>query len=358
MAVAFNSSWLSGLMGGQKSPNIAIDIGSQVIKMIAVRRQKGQMPLVRHVQMEVAPEELNEGGLGDPAALGEIFRGMHRLLGVRERQVAFAIPYASTYRHTVLLPANLKKEDLDVQAEKSAHDILPISLDEAYWDYDVIGPSSNVGQNEVLLVAARRDLVDERLAALEAANLNPVHVDVDLYCLERLYRKLSSRLPVSEVVGLLDLGGRGFRLHVFYQNQAVYSRENNFGGAALVTDFARHYSMSQGQALGLILEHHGPLGWEKEVLAPWMENLAAEVAHELQMFSAASAYPALSMLWLCGGGALLKGVTQAIGAETGVETREFNPFRLAEQPRAESSSILGMGSALAVAYGALLAEKQ
>ena len=96
----------------------------------------------------------------------------HKALGSRIKNVALALPAAAVITKKVILPGNQREEDMEVQVQGEANQYIPFSLDEVNLDFQVLGPApSGEDEVEVLIAASRKEKIEDRVAAAEAAGL-------------------------------------------------------------------------------------------------------------------------------------------------------------------------------------------
>ena len=127
-------------------------------------------------------------------------------------------------------------------------------------------------QVEVLLAACRRENVDTRVEVLEAANLVPRVVDVEVYAMERAFGLIIDQLGLDEdyTVAIVDIGSTMTTLSVLNDGHTIYTREQLFGGRQLTEEIQRRYGLTMQEA-GLAKKEGGlPEDYEQEVLEPFL----------------------------------------------------------------------------------------
>ena len=92
-----------------------------------------------------------------------------------------------------------------------------------------MGPSAaDPNENEILLSACRREIVEDYAGVVASAGLQPVIIDVDSFAVERAYSLVTQAFGDSiqnKVIGLLDYGDTTTHLDVFIDGKIVYSRD-------------------------------------------------------------------------------------------------------------------------------------
>jgi type IV pilus assembly protein PilM len=209
-------------------------------------------------------------------------------LGSSTRFIAMALPTSAVITKKITLPANLREQDMEVQVESEANQYIPFALEEVNLDFQVIGPApSSPDDVEVLLAASRKEKVEDRVAAAELALLKPVVMDVEAYAIHSAYELVTKQLPgggEGQIIALVDVGASAMKVTIMKDDQQLYAREQAFGGSELTDEIMRAYGMGPEEAENLKRSGTPPDNYEAEILHPFIENLAQEVARALQFF--------------------------------------------------------------------------
>jgi type IV pilus assembly protein PilM len=223
----------------------------------------------------------------------------------------------------------------------------------------VIGPApSSPDDVEVLLAASRKEKVEDRVAAAEVAELKPVVMDVESYAVQAAYELVTKQLPgegAGQIIALVDVGAAAMKVTILKDNQQLYSREQSFGGGMLTDEIMRAYGMGPEEAENLKRSGTPPDNYETEILHPFIENLAQEVARALQFFFTSTPHNEVNHIILAGGSALIPGVADIVGQRTNVNTILADPFAgMAISPRIRAKQLATDAPSLLVACGLAL----
>ncbi|MDZ4099184.1 MAG: pilus assembly protein PilM, partial [Methylophilaceae bacterium] len=294
----------------------------------------------------LAKDAVVDGNIAELDNVVDAIKRAWKLLGSRERRAALALPAAAVISKKVLMTGGLREEDLELQVEAEANQYIPFSLDEVNIDFQVLGPSpKNPEEVEVLIAASRKEKIEDRVAAAEGAGLKVIVMDVETYATEAAYAVISKQLPNNgndQTVMIVDIGASMMHIDVLHDNESVYTREQSFGGGQLTQEIQRRYGLSVEEAE--IAKRKGglPDSYEAEVLQPFVQNLAMEVARALQFFTSSTQYNRVDHIVLAGGCAAIPGVNVMVQERTQVNTIVANPF----QDAAISSKIKGQQVAI------------
>ena len=312
-------------------PLIGVDISSASVKMVELAEvNKGVYRIESYAIAPLTKDAVVDGNIAGLEQVGDAVRRAWKQLGSREKRVALALPAAAVISKKVLMQKGLREEEMELQVEAEANQYIPFSLDEVNIDFQVLGDSpASAEEVEVIIAAARKEKIQDREAAAEAAGLKVVVVDVETYATEAAYKLAANQLPSAgrdQTVMIVDIGAMMMHINVLHNNSSVYIREQSFGGAQLTTEIQRRFGLSTEEAE--IAKRKGglPESYETEVLRPFVQTLAMEVGRALQFFTSSTQFNRVDHIMLAGGCASIPGVDVAVAERTQVNTIIANPF--------------------------------
>jgi len=315
-------------------PLIGVDISSSSVKMVELSEApKGAGYIVERYAIEPLPKDaVSDGNVNNLDALAESLQRAWKKLGSRIKNVSLALPAAAVITKKILLPAGMREEDLEYQVESEANQYIPFALEEVNLDFQVIGPApGNPEEIEVLLAASRKANVEDRVAATQAAGLKALVVDVEPYAAEMAFEQIRAQLPdgaIDKCVALVDIGASVMNVNVLRNGQSVYTRDQQIGGNQLTQQIQAIFGLSAEEAEAAKRNGGLPDNYESEVLSPFRENVAMEIARAIQFFFTSSQYNEVDYIVLAGGCAVLPGLDDAVATRTQVSTMVANPFAL------------------------------
>ncbi|MDP1733006.1 MAG: pilus assembly protein PilM [Sulfuritalea sp.] len=353
-------SALKSIFNPKLRPLIGVDISSTAVKMVElVDAGKGQ-PRVERYAIEPLPKEaVLDGNLASLESVADTLQRCWKRLGTSTRFVALALPTSAVITKKITLPANLREQDMEIQVESEANQYIPFALEEVNLDFQVIGPAPGSPDDvEVLLAASRKEKVEDRVAAAELAELKPVVMDIEAYAIQVAYELVIKQLPrqgADQIVALVDVGASAMKITIMKDNQQLYSREQAFGGSQLTDEIMRVYGMGPDEAENLKRSGTPPDNYEAEILHPFIENMAQEVARAMQFFFTSTPFNEVHHILLAGGSALVPGVAEIVGQRTNVNTLLADPFAgMAISPRIRAKQLAADAPSLMVACGLAL----
>lgn len=341
-------------------PLLGMDISSSAVKLVElVLNGKAGYRVERYTIEPLPKDTVVDGNIANLEAVTDVIKKAWRRLSTSTRQVALALPAAAVITKKIIVPAGQREDELEVLVESEANQYIPFALEEVNLDFQVVGPApSSPEELEVLIAASRKEKVEDRVAAAEAAGLKPVVMDVESYAALAAFELIQSQLPdegVDQVIALVDVGANVTNLTVLKNGQQLYAREQAFGGASLTQDIARRYGMSFEEAEVAKRTGACPDDFETELLRPFVENMALEISRALQFFFTSTQFNQVHHVVLAGGCAMIPGADETVATRTQVNTIVANPFAgMGVSDRVKARNLIVDAPALLVACGLAL----
>jgi type IV pilus assembly protein PilM len=156
---------------GRKKRSVGLDIGSGFIK-VAVVDHSGTEPVVEKIVLRaLGGDAIVEGEVMDPGLVAETLNDLFEESGIQQRDVVASVGG----RDVIIKPIQMdrmKKADAREVIRWEAEQHVPFDMDDVQLDFEITDPEAEGLQMSVLLVAAKRELVENKLALLEEADLN------------------------------------------------------------------------------------------------------------------------------------------------------------------------------------------
>lgn len=317
-----------GSLFGQSSPPLAgLDISTSGLRLVELADAgKGVVRLERHAFEALPRGAVVDGNIENFDQVAEAVRRIWKKSGTRARNVALGMPPAAVITKKIILPAGMAEDQLEVQVESEASQYIPFALDEVSLDFDVVGPAPNSPDDmEVMLAAARREKVEDRVAVAEAAGLSATVMDIESYA-ARAALERAAPTGQDKIVALFQIGAGITHVSMLHNGDTVYEKEQAFGGNTLTQEIVRNYGLAYEEAETRKKSGDLPENFRADVLTPFLESAALEVTRAIQFFFTSTPYTRIDQIWLAGGGAQLPGLVELIGGRTRIPTAQVTPF--------------------------------
>ncbi len=338
-----------------KKEVIGIDIGSSSIKLVQLRETKAGYQIVNLGIGPLPPEAIVDNAIMDSSAVVETIQNLIRGLEIKTKNVATSISGHSVIIRKIQLPI-MTEEEMESSIQWEAEQYIPFEISEVNLDFQIIGPDEkDPAQMNVILVAAKKDFVNDYVAVFKEAGLNPVVMDIDCFALENVF-EANHGSETDEVIGLLNMGASAMNVNVIKEGVSVFTRDIQVGGNMFNEEIQKRLGMSSEDAekakLGVVFEDVTSEAIQ-EVIEDAVENLSQEVQRSLDFFSATSADEKVHKLFITGGVAKTPQVKTVLEGRLGIPVEVFNPFQkiIASPDEFDPDYIESIGPLLSVAAG-------
>src|SRR3989475_4580232 len=194
---------LFGLLGGKKT-SVGLDIGSGIIKLVVIDHSGSEPELVKVATTEVAADAIVEVEVMDPGIVAEAIRGLFSTAGVKQKSVVTAVGGRDVIVKKIQMD-RMKEGDAREVIRWEAEQHVPFDMANVELDSQILDPDAEGLQMNVLLVAAKRELVESRVGLLSEAGLAPSVIDVDAFAIHNAF-ELNPPHAMQGVVGLVNIG--------------------------------------------------------------------------------------------------------------------------------------------------------
>jgi len=342
-------------------PLLGLDISPDAVKLVELSQSRGKIR-VEHADSEALPPgAVNDRDIQDATAVS---RALHTILErsrIRTKAVATALPANTAIVKVISLPAELDEVGIEEQIRFESSQYIPYSIDAVNFDFAVLGPDEvRKGYNHVLLVACKKEAIEDRAGALEEVGLKPKIIDVKPFALWLLHEHLTKASPLARdssggAVILVEIGSVTTNINVFQEGHPVYSREHNFGFGRLIEEIQRRYSLDTHVAQRM--ERFGglPPEYERDVLNPFARSMAQELFRSLDFFQASMPDISAGSVHLFGIGAKIPQLAEQLRQLVSFPVYVPDPFAGMEMaPQISRRFMDADRSSLAVACGLAL----
>lgn len=296
-------SFIAELIGAGSTAVLGVDIGSSTLKLVELESSSKGLKVVAAQVQPIPAGVIKEGKIDDVPAMAETLQRAVVASRTKTKNVAFAVPSSAVITRVVEMPGDLSDDELEMQLLLEAEQYIPYSLEEVALDFTKMSVSEDGQQAQVLIAASRKEAIEELVEVAEIAELKPKIIDVEPFCLERVYPLIAEQMEEDNdsLIAIVDIGARTLRFNVLDQGSTVYSREEMFGSNQVSEEVQRRYGLSAEEANAAQAEGGLPADFESEVLAPFHESLVQQISRSLQFFYSSSSYNHVDCMVLAGG---------------------------------------------------------
>jgi type IV pilus assembly protein PilM len=308
---------------GRGKRSVGLDIGSGFIKMVEVDHSGDQPEVVRVAMRPLLPDAIVEGEIMDPGLVADTVRGLFDEVGMKKKDVVTAVG-----GHDVII----KKIEMDRMKETEARQVIrweaeqhvPFDINSVELDFQVLDPNDSGLQMQVLLVAAKRELVENKVSLIMDAGLTPRVIDVDAFALHNAFERNYPE-GMRGIVGLVNIGHEMTNVNILENGVPILTRDIPFGSRKLREDLQRERGLTAEQAEDVV-QGREPLDDLERFVQSSADEVAVGVERAAAFLMTQQSDAGLGRLYLSGGGSRIPGMPEALGSRMGVETQVVNPF--------------------------------
>ncbi len=312
----------------RKKQLVGLDIGSSYVKVVELKNGgKGKRHQLLNVGIEPVPSQsIVEGGIMDSFAVSEAIRNLFERLGVKNTKVAIAVSGNGVIIKKITLP-KMSMEELSDQIRFEAEQYIPFEIDEVNIDYEVVD-SSEEDQMDVVLVAAKKDVISDYTSVVVQAGLEPVVVDVAAFALQNAY-EYNYNIDQDLITALVNIGASSTNINILLGNKSLFWRDLSVGGSLytqniqkeLGIDFESAEKLKKGESVeGITFDSVIP------VIDQTSQELIGELLKTFEFFKATSQFATIDRIVLSGGSAKVHGLDKMVEDKSGIRVDVFNPF--------------------------------
>lgn len=212
---------------GRKKTTIGLDIGSGLIKIAVVDHGQGDPELTKVVITPLLADAIVEGEVMDPGIVTDAIRSAMEEAGVKSRAVVTAVGGRDVIIKKIQIE-RVKEQQARELMRWEAEQHVPFDMESVELDFQILDPEGDGVEMSVLLVAAKRELVENKMRILTDAGLAPSVVDVDAFALHNAF-EVNHPDAMRGVVGLVNIGHDVTNINVLDEGVPILTRDITVG---------------------------------------------------------------------------------------------------------------------------------
>jgi len=309
---------------GRNATTVGLDIGSGLIKLVAISHASGGPVLTKVAFTSVVNDAIVEGEVMDPGIVADSIKGLMASAGIKAKRVVMAVGGRDVI---------IKKIAMDRMKETEAREVIrweaeqhvPFDMDNVELDFQILDPEAEGLQMTVLLVAAKRELVEHKLALLSEIGLSASVVDVDAFALHNAF-EVNYPEAMRGVVGLVNIGHETTNINILDDGVPVLTRDIPLGTRRFKEDLQRERGLSAESAEAVLRGTD-----TNEALEPLLESRGEELAVGIEraaafLQSASRSAAGISRVFTTGGGARIPGLNKLLSDRLRIPVQLANPI--------------------------------
>ncbi|MCP4599489.1 MAG: type IV pilus assembly protein PilM [Proteobacteria bacterium] len=309
---------------------VGVDIGTSSVKVVQVRESGKGIHLMKYGVEPLPPQSIVDGHVMNGGAVVDALSKIFKDLRISQRDVALSISGHSVIIKKLNLPL-MKRDELEEQIQWEAEQHIPYEISEVEIDYNILWQNPDVGQMDVLLVAAKKEEIQDLVEVVRQAKLKPMVVDIDAFALQNVY-ELSYGYNEGETIALLNVGASVTTVNILNGAVSQFTRDITNGGASITEEIQKQLQVSFEEAeaykAGGDIDSQEVVPQEvDEIISNVVDALAAEIQRSLDFYMATTSHGEVERIFITGGTSKIPYLRSSIERRSRVQVEQLDPFR-------------------------------
>jgi len=310
---------------------VGLDIGSSSIKLAELEETPKGYILNRFSQIPLEKGIIVDGVAVEQHELATKIKELFKQSGCKKKNVVTSISGHSVIVKKVTFPT-LEENELRDLIKDEAGKYLPFDDMEAVsYDFQILGENEfNPNQMDVIIVAAKKDIVDGYTDAVKQVGYIPVIMDVDSFALETMYEE-NYDFEDNEMAVLINIGASITNVNVVRGGMSIFTRDFTLAGNSITEAIQQKLGVTFEEAEKIKIE--GPGGNEaadkefRESLLHFAEPICSEIERSVDYFRSTYGGEYIKHVLVSGGSAKIPGIVNDLTQRLNVEAEIANPFK-------------------------------
>ena len=291
---------------GRKKITIGLDVGSGLVKAVVMDHSSGTPELVKVVITPLNDTAIVEGEVMDHAIVTEAIRQTLEATGVKTKQIVAAVGGRDVIVKKISIE-RVKEAQARELMRWEAEQHVPFDIESVELDFQILDPAGDGLEMSVLLVAAKRELVEAKRHLLNEAGFAAAVIDVDAFALHNAF-ETNHPDAMKGTVALLNIGNEITNLNILDEGVPILTRDLTVGTRRFREDLQREHGASADDAEQVLRGYDrtpaldSAVAMRGEEIAVGIERAATFLATSSRNFGQVRA------VYACGGGARVPGL--------------------------------------------------
>ena len=343
------------MLFSRKRDVVGLDIGSSSIKLVELKEGKTGYRLQSLALSHLPPEAIVDGALMDSVTIIDAIKDAMGQAKTKSKNVVTSVSGHSVIVKKITLPF-MTEAELEESIQWESERYIPFDINDVNIDFQILGSDAeNPESMDVILVAAKKEIINDYVSVIMEAGLTPIIIDVDAFALENTLA-INYDLEKSELVAIANVCASITSISILKNNVSAFTRDIFKGGNQVTEEIQRqlHIDFDEAERIKVGSKVDGasqPV--IQKVLKEASESLAVEIGNSIDFFQSSTTYEKISRLYLSGGGSKIKDFDILLQQQMGIPAEVINPFKKIEfsEKSFDMEYMREIGPAMAVGVG-------
>jgi len=312
-------------MFGKKKTTVGLDIGSSSIKVVEIAHERSGDRLINYGISEPLSEAIVDGEIMDRQLVHEAITNLMESRQIKNRVVATAVSGRAVIVKKILMD-RLSEEDAKEAIQWEAEQHVPYDINDVSLDFQIIDPNVDQKKMQVLLVAAKKEMIQNHADIIREAGLTPVIIDVDSFAIQNAV-EANYDLRADEVVALVNIGAEITNVNIVENQVPHFTKDLSVGSNAFVEGIQRRYNVSQSEAVNAIRGRGDHSIDVAPIIQTACEDLSVQLDRAISYLKSAGDAERVDRILLSGGSARVPGLREFLNTRHQVPVDVVNPLQ-------------------------------
>jgi len=324
----------------KQSSTVALDIGSSLIKIVEIDHTGDTPKIVHFGCAHLLPEAIVEGEIMDRGLVIDSIRECVQQSGISSDEVVSAVSGRAVIVKKVVMD-RMAAEDAQEAIFWEAKQHVPFDIDDVCLDFQILREDIGANQMEVLLVAAKKDMVNTHASLIRDAGLEPKIIDVDSFAVQNCFE--ASRIRAGRdtgaddddgrhsdepVIGLINIGSDVTNINIIQGDRPHFTRDISVGTTQFIEALQKNMAVDYDEARKIVSGHMGEHDQVKirEIVKRATGDLSLGIERSMSFLKAAGDADEIQEVVLSGGGAHIPFLKDILTEKHGIAISVHNPL--------------------------------
>jgi type IV pilus assembly protein PilM len=330
----------------KKNQLVGLDIGSHSIKLVEIDDSKKGMILKNFGTIGLQKDAIVEGTIKEIEIVAASIKSLFKMLNVKNKNVATSISGFSVIPKKISI-SKRDESELESSIQEEAEQYIPFDISDVNLDYEILtseeeeeeseteegedeeggAKEADSGLMDVMLVAAKKDIIEDYVSLIHLAGLNPAVLDVDAFALQNAFEM--SAEETSGCYAIVSVGAEELGINAIKNKISIFTRDSSYGGSQITEAIMGKMDISYADAEKIKLggskvdKERGAL---EEIFTSSVSGWVQEIKRALDFLSTTYPDETIEKILVTGGASRLPGFARYLEMETDIPIEQLNPF--------------------------------
>ncbi len=316
---------------GKPKDIIGLDIGSSSVKLVKLKESGKSFQLEKFGIQPLATELIVDGTIMDAGMVIDAIKALLAEQKIKTKTAAISVSGNAVIVKKITLPA-MSEDELAESIKWEAEQYIPFDINDVNVDFQILGSAQGAeGQPQinVVLVAVKKDKLNDYTALVTEAGLDPLVVDIDAFAIENMYG-INYDAGHGEITALINIGASIMNINILKDGTFAFARDISIGGNRYTETIQKELGLSyeeaekakKGEAVEGVQADDS-----QRVINTVSAELASEITRSFDFFRTTSAHENIDKIFISGGCAMLNGLAPFLSDKLGIGVELANPFK-------------------------------